>query len=365
MKFLLSTVLVLALVQMPGASVTNKYKLPSKDTTANIFIITLDGYRWQELFTGADSSILTDEEYTSDIGTAKMLYWSPTAEERRKKLMPFTWNVLAQQGRLYGNRNLGSKVNVSNLHAFSYPGYSEMFTGDDDFWVNSNGKKQNGHKNIFEFLNSQTAYNGRIAIFTSWDVFPYILNEERSGITINSGYEQTETKTRTEALLNTIQEKLLHKKGGTRHDMLTYIAAKEYLQVHRPKIFYLGLGETDEFAHSGDYFQYLQKANESDRIIAELWHWVQTTDGYRDNTTFIITTDHGRGQTKWTSHNTFVKGSSQTWLALLGRGISPAGEMHNGERLYQKQVAQTIAWILGERFGNEDPLIDFSCLVKK
>ncbi len=360
MKFLLTTVLFMAMAQVPGAFTAKHVLLPAKDTTANVFIITLDGYRWQELFTGADSTILSDDQYTSDLETAKMMYWASTAEERRKKLMPFTWNVLAKNGRLYGNRTLGSRVNVSNFHAFSYPGYSEMFTGDDDFWINSNSKKPNEHKNIFEFLNSQSAYTGRIAIFTSWDVFPYILNEERSGIAINSGYEKTETKTKAEALLNTIQEKLLHQKGGTRHDMLTYIAAKEYLQVHHPKIFYLGLGETDEAAHSGDYFQYLQKANESDRIIAELWHWVQTTEGYKDNTTFIITTDHGRGQHKWTSHNGFVKGSSQTWMALLGRGVSSAGEMHNGERMYQKQVAETIAWLLGYRFGNQDPVIDFA-----
>lgn len=360
MKLLLTTVLFMAMVQVPGAFTAKRSQLPAKDTTANVFIITLDGYRWQELFTGADSTLLSDDRYTTDIETAKMMYWAPTTEERRKKLMPFTWNVLAKNGRLYGNRTLGSRVNVSNLHAFSYPGYSEMFTGEDDFWVNSNNKIPNEHKNIFEFLNSQPAYNGRIAIFTSWDVFPYILNEKRSGISINSGYEETETNTKAEALLNTIQEKLLHQKGGTRHDMLTYIAAKEYLQIHRPKIFYLGLGETDEAAHSGDYFQYLQKANESDRIIAELWHWVQTNVEYKDNTTFIITTDHGRGQHKWTSHNSFVKGSSQTWMALLGRGVSSAGEIHHGERLFQKQVAETIAWLLGLRFGNQNPVIDFA-----
>ena len=103
--------------------------------------------------------------------------------------------------------------------------------------------------------------------------------------------------------------------------------------------------------HQGRYDLYLEKANLADKIIADLWHWVQTTPGYANNTSFIITTDHGRGRkNKWVSHNEFIKGSSQTWMALIGPGIMPLGEVKETNQLYQQQLAQCIAHLLGEDF---------------
>jgi uncharacterized protein (DUF1501 family) len=144
----------------------------------------------------------------------------------------------------------------------------------------------------------------------------------------------------------------VNEKTATRYDQLTFVAAKEYIIQHHPRVVYLGLGETDEFAHQGRYDLYLEQANKVDRMIAELWHLVQTTPGYKNNTTFIITTDHGRGSrsSKWTSHGDLIRGSSQAWLAVIGAGIKPFGEIKDKQQLYQQQIAQTIAGILGEDF---------------
>ena len=93
-------------------------------------------------------------------------------------------------------------------------------------------------------------------------------------------------------------------------------------------------------------------------MIADLWHWVQTTPGYNDNTTFIITTDHGRGKKtgNWSDHGMFVTGSSQTWLAVMGPNIKPSGEIKEDQQIYQKQLAQTIAALLGEEFASNQPV---------
>ena len=114
----------------------------------------------------------------------------------------------------------------------------------------------------------------------------------------------------------------------------------------------MGLGETDEYAHDGRYDLYLEQANKIDRMIAELWHWVQTTPGYKDNTTLLITTDHGRGSqdNNWTSHSSFIRGSSQTWLAMIGPAIQPLGEVKEDQQLYQEQIAGMIAGLVGEEF---------------
>jgi len=356
MKHLLVSVFLLTTVPiLTDQQETQIIKEITSNTPAeNIFIITTDGFRWQEFFTGADTLLLFNEKFTPGRSTMEMMYWAAKAEERRKKLMPFCWNVLVKQGQIFGNRIYDNKMNVANPYAISYPGYNEIFTGSAGYSVSSNRKTNNPNLNILEYLNSKPRYKGKIAAFTSWDVFPYILNEERSGLVVNAGYENIEDDHMTESdrLFNAVQQESVFEKSNTRHDRLTFVAAKEYIQKHRPKIVYIGFGETDEYAHNRRYDLYLQQANEFDRMLAELWHWVQTTPGYKDNTLFIITTDHGRGQkeSNWDKHGLFTKGSSQTWLAVMGPGIEPVGEIKKDQQIYQKQLAKTIATLLGERF---------------
>jgi arylsulfatase A-like enzyme len=155
-----------------------------------------------------------------------------------------------------------------------------------------------------------------------------------------------------------LQDEAIYEKTDTSHDELTFLIAREYITKHQPKVIYLGLGETDEAAHQARYDLYLEKAAEGDWMIARLWHWVQTTTGYKDNTTFIITTDHGRGlkTSKWSDHGIFIKGSSQTWLAVIGPNIIPLGEVKEDQQLYQRQLAQTIASLLGEEFVGNQPV---------
>jgi hypothetical protein len=352
MKHVFACIILAVCLRAPEKPVKEKTNASAIPPVKNLFIITIDGFRWQEVFTGADSSIINDERYTPDTSTMKMMYWAPTSQERRKKLMPFLWNVLVSKGQVYGNRSFRNKVNTSNFYSLSYPGYNEMFTGNTDIMVASNDKKVNLNKNVLEYLNQETNYRGDVVAFTSWNVFPFILNQERSGLKMNSGYQNSEEDNMTQSLLNKVENDAVYNKTETRQDQLTFITAKEYIGKFQPSVVYLGFGETDEMAHRGRYDLYLEKAAAIDRMIGELWHWVQSTPGYKDNTTFIITTDHGRGRSssKWEDHGLFVNGSSQTWLALVGPNITALGEMKNEEQIYQKQIAQTIASLLGETF---------------
>jgi arylsulfatase A-like enzyme len=172
---------------------------------------------------------------------------------------------------------------------------------------------------------------------------------------MNSGYEQIKEDTRnpTFNMINSIQEKEIGNKTATRYDMLTYATAKEYIKDHKPRVVVIGLGETDDFAHQKRYDLYLQQANQVDKMIGELWHMVQTTPGYKNNTNFIITTDHGRGNNSkhWSGHGFFISGSSQTWLAMMGPHIDPLGERKEKEQLYTWQFAATIAKLTGEEFS--------------
>jgi hypothetical protein len=322
-----------------------------------IFIITLDGFRWEEVFKGADLALINDQALNSGASVSKALYWDKDPEERRKKLLPFFWNVIAKQGQLYGNRLYNNKVNVSNPYALSYPGYSELLTGSVDFTIHNNSKKKNQNHNILEELNSSTEFAGKVAAFTSWDVFPYILNKEKSSFYLNSGLENLDHKnlTASEKLLNTLQSEMLHEKTETRYDELTYIACKEYVIKNKPSVVFLSFSGTDNAGHNKRYDEYLQEANNADRMIGELWRLVQSIPDYAGQTTFLITTDHGRGNKKsnWHKHGFFTSGSSQTWFALLGNSIVPAGEMKTRNQIYQKELSDLMTQLLAKKPNSE------------
>ena len=317
----------------------------------NVFIITLDGYRWQELFLGADSAILHNPSFTDNIPKLKTEYWHEDITIRRAKLMPFVWSVISKKGQLFGNRKKGNRVNTKNFYSVSYPGYNEIFTGVADPFVSSNKKIKNRNISLLEYLNKMPQYAGRVAVYTSWNMFPYILNEERSNLFINSGYQQkiTTEKSYTKKLIEQIRRAPGFSEDAERNDRLTYLLAKEYILKYQPKVLHLGLGGTDSYGHQKNYGKYLKEAHEADRIIEDLWNLVQTSPFYRNKTTIIITTDHGRGNTQhtWHKHGTFVTGASQTWVALLGKSVKPLGEHFGGGQLYQKHLAGTIGYLIG------------------
>ncbi|ANE52924.1 alkaline phosphatase family protein [Flavisolibacter tropicus] len=346
-------VLGLLVLWSKGLGHADGTEVVDKPNGNNVFIITLDGFRWQELFKGADSAILNDPEFTTDSINAKALYWHPDPAVRREKLMPFVWSVIAKQGQLFGNRKYGNKVNTKNIYAVSYPGYNEIFTGAADPFVSTNKKIKNKNVNLLEYINKIPEYQNHVASFSSWNVFPYILNEERSKVYINCGYQpHTQGElTKTQMALNALQSQPQFEDQHERSDLLTFLAAREYILKNKPKVMHIGLGGTDSYGHQRKYDQYLKEANQADRIIADLWSLVQSMPCYKGNTTFIITTDHGRGNKTdtWFKHSGFVTGSSQTWIMLLGYRVKALGELKGNMQLFQKHIAGTVGYLLGVR----------------
>lgn len=331
-----------------------------QNKTENVILITLDGFRWQELFNGADKELINNKEYAPDTAELKKKYWRETSEERRKVLMPFFWNNIAVNGQIHGNRKLGSKVNILNKYWFSYPGYNEILTGYPDTAVNSNDKNLNKNITVLEFINMQPGYTGKVAAFASWDCFDAILNEPRAGFLVSSGFDTVKINDPKFNLLNDMQMLSPQPLGNSvRPDHLTYFMAKEYIKQFKPKVVYISFDETDDYAHGGRYDYYLNMANMADKWISDLWSMLQSMPEYKNNTTLLITTDHGRGdkvKKEWTSHGTKIKDADEIWLAALGASINPDGEVKRNEQLYQAQIAQTISKLLGFHFAANQPI---------
>lgn len=325
--------------------------------TENVILITMDGLRWQGLFNGAEKRLLQDNRFVEDTVSSYQKYWRDTPYQRRELLMPFFWTTLAKEGQIYGNRTLGNKVNTSNKMWFSYPGYNEILTGfADDARVNSNDRINNPNQTVLEFLHNRKEFKGRVAAFTSWETFPWIINTSRSGIPVNSGYATVPNPNEKEKFMNELMFQLPNESGGTRMDAFTFHYAWEYLKSARPRVLFISFDETDHFAHAGEYDRYLESTHYTDGFIKALWIWVQSQPGYKDKTTLIITTDHGRGDLNaedWQHHGSKMPHADEIWFAFLGPDTPSLGEVKLSQQLYQSQVASTLAALLGIDYKNE------------
>ena len=327
----------------------------------HLIVITTDGFRWQEIFTGMDSSLAVQKEFNQyDSAGLFKKYWRASGEERRQQLLPFFWNTIAKQGQVWGNRKYSNYVNTANKYWFSYPGYNEIFTGYPDTTINSNSLPDNPNTNVLEYLNQQSSFKGKVAAFTAWDAFNHILAEPRSRIPVMAAFDTMNFHSPYQSLFNRM---LLnsYKPFGEEEclDVFTHYAAMDYLQRYKPKVLYISYGETDEWAHAGKYRDYLNAVHQVDAWLQEIWTFVQTNPEYKNRTALLITVDHGRGRgNEWTDHGQEVQGANEIWFALVAPGVPAKGELKNNAQVYQQQLAQTMANLLGETFKAKHPIAE-------
>lgn len=330
---------------------------PAAARVENVVLVTLDGARWQDIFGGLDLDILrsTSGDTAVEKTETYQRFWAATAAERRAKVMPFLWNrLVTQEGFLAGNRALDSRVEVANTLRFSYPGYSELLTGaPHDEAITSNDNRRYPFLTVLEWLRKdlQLPASG-VAAFGSWETFNYIAEREEGAITINAGYEDfagADPEMRTLSELQHLTPNGFH---GARHDIYTYRFARAHLQAARPRVLYMAFDETDDWAHLKRYDLVLDALHRSDAQLEQLWNWLQAGPQYRGKTALVLTVDHGRGRTPadWTGHGKDVVGAHETWLGCFGPTVNARGERSGGDPLYQKQVAGTIAALLGRDF---------------
>ena len=349
----------LFLLMVVGVIFNSNQVLAQKSTqTENIFLITVDGLRWQEVFKGADSLFINDTGMVENTDDLLSEYWNIDLQKRREMLMPFFWNTIKTKGQLYGNRSYGNLAENRNTMLFSYPGYNEILSGfTDDERINSNAKNNNQNVTFLEYLNQMPKFKDKVLAYGSWDVFPYIVNESRSNIPVNAGFDLAKGPDLTdkEIMINRLQEEIRGPWGGVRLDAFTHNYALEGIIKKYPKVVYIAYGEPDDWAHDNQYDQYLHSIHQFDAYLTELWDYIQNDSQYKDKTTMIITTDHGRGtsKTSWKGHGSSIPESKEIWLAAIGPDTPPMGEMKK-EGLWQSaMIARTIYALLGLEYPNE------------
>jgi hypothetical protein len=274
--------------------------------------------------------------------------------------MPFFWGTLMKQhGSIAGNRALGSEVRLSNRHWFSYPGYAEILLGvahDDE--IKSNDPIQNPHRTVLEFLRDRfsLAQTG-VAAFGSWDVFNAIAESKPGAITVNAGFEPYEHPDPAIRALSAMQTETPTPWSSVRHDYYTFRFAMAHLASYRPRVLYLALGETDDWAHDGRYDMVLDSLSRTDAYLKALWTWLQEQPDYRGTTSLLITIDHGRGSgpEEWKSHGAKYANAERTWMAFVSPHMARRGEWRESAPLTTAQAASTLVDWMGADWKAFDP----------
>ena len=352
---------ILALIPLALCALTGA--ADAQGRTRNVVLVTLDGVRTEEMFGGLDVDVLrsTIGEAGDPTDTdAYRKYWASTAEERRALLMPFFWGRLMKtQGSIAGNQALGSRVLLTNNRRFSYPGYSELLTGQahDDVIV-SNDPVRNPYPTVLEFLKRKLELSSReVAAFASWSVFRWIVEHEEGAITVNAGFESYDHPDPQVRVLSRLQFDTPTPWDTVRHDAYTFRFAMAHLRTYRPRVLYLALGDGDDWAHGERYDRYLDSLARADGYLQQLWEFLQGAEQYRDATSLVIAVDHGRGKTPadWTAHGADVEGAQDVWVAVASPDVPLRGEWRNGPVVYQNQIAASVARLLGFDLGEQNP----------
>lgn len=321
----------------------------------NVVLVTLDGVRVQELFGGMDPVIANAPEAESGIYEAevtKARWWRETPEARREALMPFFWKTLAPAGVVYGNAAKGSKVTVRNDQWFSYPGYSEILTGQPQPDVRSNDFVRYPHRTVLEYAREALGLeSSAVAQIGSWDGFKYAASSRDDAFFMNGARDPVPPALSTPEidLYVGLRKQVQQLWEESSNDVLSYRIAREYLEKNRPRVLWIGLGQSDDWAHARRYDLLLDYLHLADGLLRDLWETLQSLDGYRGNTTLIVTTDHGRGRTPadWAEHDAGIQGCQDIWVAVIGPRTPATGEASGTPDLTQSDVAATMLEALG------------------
>lgn len=344
--------LAAALIAAGSLALTGPLAAQSPVPSRYVVLLTFDGVRPADFFGGLDSSVAAfpDSSGIEDSTRIWREYWRPTAEERRRALMPFFWDSLAPRGMVLGDPASGGAASVTNGQGFSAPGYLEILTGQAQPTVTSNDPVRYPFETVLQYVKRQLKLGPmQVPTFASWQNFrTYVANRD-GDVYVNAGFAAVPEPFTTPELarLAVLQERALPPWEGSRLDAFTGGLALGFLRQHRPRLMFISFNDTDDYAHSRRYDRVLDALRANDGFLGELWQTLQASPVYRNRTTLIITTDHGRGHSgaSWTDHGRETPGSLEIWMAIIGP-LTRKGS-GAGMRVTQSQAAATVLACLG------------------
>ena len=231
--------------------------------TQNVILVTLDGVRAQEIFAGLDETIAVHDQQQvySDMEAMRKRYGGETPESRRNALLPVFWKQLAPQGVVLGNARYDNHVLVQNKALWSTPGYTEIMTGRPRPEVIDNENQRYDHKTALELARTGLELDGsQVVQFGSWEGFKFAAASRDDAFLMVGAYDSVPAQLSSPEIdnLNNLRRQVMGLWEEGSNDVLTFRMALSYLQAHPPRVMWLALVNSDDWAHADRYDRYLE-----------------------------------------------------------------------------------------------------------
>lgn len=305
-----------------------------------VVLVTLDGVRWQEVLHGVDRDL------------ARKQSLDPSRIVSATELVPNLFRLMTERGAVLGEPDVGP-IAASGPNFVSVPGYVEIL----------GGRRATCHANACPPVDARTVLDegaampdaslGDVAVIASWEGIGRAIGRGRKNVVVSVGSHGGETR---DCVAVDAREKELLDAGERagpapgiddfRRDEVTASLALHYFDVRHPRFLFVGLGETDEFAHQNNYDGYLTALARADAVIGELGQRLDELERAGQRTLLIVTTDYGRSDA-FTDHGAAYPESASVWLVAAGDAIRARGRIRGSEPRRLADISPTIRAILG------------------
>jgi hypothetical protein len=309
---------------------------PKPEPAQALVLITIDGVRARDVFQGAERELMR----------ARRLAPSYDALLSVERVAP-TLQRMITGGAALGAPGVGEPPRVSGRNHVSLPGYLEIFGGAAHACT-SNDCAFEPRKTLLDDLREARALAPeQVVALSSWRPIGRAVSASPERMVVSAGREQG---SHLELLERACGGELA---GGRvadampgfddyRPDAHTAALALCVADELAPPVLYVGLGDTDEWAHRGDYGRYLDALREADALVGELR---QRAAASGRSTTFLVTTDHGR-ERGFDNHGEEAE-SADIWIVAEGPGVAKRGLVGASTSWPAASIAPTVRSLAG------------------
>lgn len=291
----------------------------------NVILLTFDGVRSKDFFGRKTDPLLSSENI---------------------EIMPLFWSRRAQEGIILGDEASDSSMVVANNTGISYPAYLSMMSGVFTQQCQSNYPVPECDGTVEtlpeRLLREKNLDRSEVAVFASWERISDAAETRGNNLIVSVARSEFVDPNYPQAhrLINLKMKENLKKryfKENERDDETTFEHGITYLKNNRPKFLWISLLDSDSFAHSNKYKDYVTSLNTYDLYIERLIEELDKMGNYGKKTTIVITTDHGRGEGihGWMHHGVFEakrghkigENSRKIWAYIRGPATPGLGKL--------------------------------------
>lgn len=136
--------------------------------------------------------------------------------------------------------------------------------------------------------------------------------------------------------------------NGSRADEDTYNRVKDVMTTYHPNLMLINFKDPDWHGHGNLWDNYLEAIKKSDEYVKGLYDQIQNDPQYKDNTTLIVTNDHGRHLNSvangFIDHGCTCEGCRHIQFFAIGPDFKKGINLNS---LYeQTDISQTVAKLL-------------------